>query len=332
MGQLEASKQVKQLIRIEQIRAVYKTIALYFSKKLKSSLMSIKIPDPEDPQKWKQIYQKEEMEQHIRNNSIKHFAQAEGTTPTQTFTRNLIGDGFNPTSDAILQGTFTPPPEMPQLQVEYFKLLKQNPTKKEYHPYMNIEQVKKGFKVWRENTVTSPSGIHLGHYKALLAPDGSNNPSETSEIIWTIIALIINSCIQIGHGITRWERVNQITLEKKPGDNRVHRLRRINQYEADYNLSLKFHWPKQTQTGEDTQGFLGSNQYGGRKNKRSNDVAFINEMIIEFHRLSYGNFSITQHDNTACYDRTIDNITNISNMKHNIPKKMCILTNNIKKK
>ena len=52
---------------------------------------------------------------------------------------------------------------------------------------------------------------------------------------------------------------------KKPGDNRVHRLRRINQYEADYNLSLKFHWPKQTQTGEDTQGFLGSNQYGGLK-------------------------------------------------------------------
>ena len=91
--------------------------------------MSIKIPDPDDPKKWKQVYQKEEMEQHIRTNSINHFSQAEGTTPTQTFTRNLIGDGFNPTSDAILKGTFIPPPEMTPLQEEYFSLLKQNPTK-----------------------------------------------------------------------------------------------------------------------------------------------------------------------------------------------------------
>lgn len=129
----------------------------------------------------------------------------------------------------------------------------------------------------------------------------------------------------------RWKSVNQLAIEKVPGVNRVNLLRRINQYEADYNLKLRYHWPRQTQTGEDKQGFLGENHHGGRKTRRSSDVAFINEMIIGFHRLSYDILSITQHDNTDCYDRIVDNITNICTRKYNIPQQVCVLVSNIKK-
>ena len=168
---------------------------------------------------------------------------------------------------------------MDPLQANYFVLLQRNKTKKQYEQYMTSEQVQQGFKIWKEKTLTSPSGIHLGHYKALLASDGSKLPSETSQNIWLLVTLIINSCIQIGVGTNRWQHVNQITIEKKAGDHRIHRLRRINQYEADYNIILKYQWPKQTQTGEDIQCFLGDNQYGGRKNKRFNYVAFFSIVI-----------------------------------------------------
>ena len=120
-------------------------------------------------------------------------------------------------------------------------------------------------------------------------------------------------------------------MEKLYGDNRIHRTRNINSYEADYNLSLKFFWPKTTIQKEDASGSLGCNQYGGRKNRRSNDASFINEMIMEYHRMMYITLSITQHDNTACFDRTVENITTLSNRKFNIPKKICSMTAQIKK-
>ena len=55
-------------------------------------------------------------------------------------------------------------------------------------------------------------------------------------------------------------------------------------------------------------------------------------MIMEYHRIIYITPVITQHDNTACFDRTIESITTLSNCKFNVPKKyICFMTAQIKK-
>ncbi len=46
------------------------------------------------------------------------------------------------------------------------------------------------------------------------------------------------------------------------------------------NVEKKCQWPETTQQQEENAGTMGENQYGGRKQKRSNDVAFLNEMIL----------------------------------------------------
>ena len=56
-------------------------------------------------------------------------------------------------------------------------------------------------------------------------------------------------------------------MEKKSGDNRIHRIWRINIYKADYNLLLKFFWPKQANYQEEID-FLVSNE------KRNNFILF----------------------------------------------------------
>ena len=37
---------------------------------------------------------------------------------------------------------------------------------------ISANQIKKGFKQWKERTSTSPSNRHPGHYKSLLVADG----------------------------------------------------------------------------------------------------------------------------------------------------------------
>ena len=81
---------------------------------------------------------------------------------------------------------------------------------------------------------------------------------------------------------------------------------------------------------EEEAGTMGENQYGGRKQRRSNDVAFINEMILEYHRMMHINITITQHDNAACFDITVSNITTLANRKYNIPTEICKMVQNVK--
>ena len=126
--------------------------------------------------------------------------------------------------------------------------------------------------------------IYLRNYRSLLA---KKNP------LHRLMTLNAEPCY-VNHKLMypsicgeREMIISEPNYHRKYGDYTIHRLHRINQYDVDYNLILKLHWYYQNQHCEDDHKKLGSNQYGGCKKKRSTDVTFLNEIIIEFHRMSY---------------------------------------------
>ena len=274
------------------------------------------------------------MEAAIIKYNQQHFAQAEGFPPTIPPLSDILGDGHSTHCDEILNGTYKPTHLVPHHIRQYISEMKRHNKPSPTPATIPTEKIIEGFKKWREKTSTSPSGVHLGHYKVLLVQDGTNyspQDPDPANYIWSIITLIINASISIKRGPDSWEHVHQLIMQKKAGDNRLHRTRNINQYEAPYNLVKKYHWPKTTQHQEDQAGTLGECQFGGRKEKRANDVAFLNEMILEYHRMSYIPLGITQHDNTECFDRTVNNITTLSNRKFNVPDDICKLVSMTRK-
>ena len=76
---------------------------------------------------------------------------------------------------------------------------------------------------------------------------------------------------------------------------------------------------------------MGDLQYGGRKGRRANDPAVINEFIIDFHRMSHKSITIVQQDLKSCFDRTVQNISNICNRRMSVPKQVCHLVTQTKK-
>jgi hypothetical protein len=67
------------------------------------------------------------------------------------------------------------------------------------------QDVKKGFAKWTESTTTSPSGRHLGHYKALIQ----------DPILLRCLTLFLNIALSNGITIPRWcEATNVIMIEK----------------------------------------------------------------------------------------------------------------------
>ena len=76
---------------------------------------------------------------------------------------------------------------------------------------------------------------------------------------------------------------------------------------------------------------MGDLQYGGRKGRRANEPAIINEFIIDFHRMSHQPITIVQQDLKACFDRTVQNISNICNRRMSVPKQVCNLVTQTRK-
>ena len=78
-----------------------------------------------------------------------------------------------------------------------------------------IESIQKVFKVWKEKTFTSDD-IHLGHYKSLLAADGTkyDDVEDPARRLWQVIYAIIKASIQCGKGPYRWNKVLKLTIEK----------------------------------------------------------------------------------------------------------------------
>jgi len=117
-------------------------------------------------------------------------------------------------------------------------------------PSISLAQMQKKLKLWPESTTTSPSGVHLGHYKALIKPIiPPPDLEDEALLIYTraktnqqsIIDAhhkLLNYALSTGYTFQRWQTTSSSILRKDPDDLRIHRVRVIHIYEADYNQDL----------------------------------------------------------------------------------------------
>ena len=78
---------------------------------------------------------------------------------------------------------------------------------------LTVEDYIQIFSKWAEKNTTSPSGRHLGHYKAIL---------QTPELI-TYHCIMSSLPLHYGFAPERWTKAIQIMLEKKPGQPLINR-------------------------------------------------------------------------------------------------------------
>ena len=178
----------------------------------------------------------------IIQHSIKHFGQARDSPPLHEPLAFILGDGFDQHSQLILKGEYKRTPHISPLANDFLVEMKNVPCTKLIQDQFSTTTIKTAYKKWREKTITSPSGLHLGHYKALLAPDNQKYTSQNkdnAESIWELIALTINASVKIGRGPTRFEVAHQLMAEKEIGVRFLNKLRRLNKYESEYNFILK---------------------------------------------------------------------------------------------
>jgi hypothetical protein len=129
---------------------------------------------------------------------------------------------------------------------------------------MSMDDMCESLLKWREQTITSPSGKHLGIYRALAKArkhqiytdndtnkNSSYNDSKNQPIAnkgLHIQHLLMTISVLKCHTFERWQIVQNFLLEKIPGYPLIDKLRVIHIYEADWSLINKFYIAKQLNT------------------------------------------------------------------------------------
>lgn len=289
-------------------------------------LTMIKIPNPNpelgNDQEYIEITDPNEIEKYLLERNRNHYAQASGTPFTGELGTLIGTSGTSWYADTILDGSVELENLSTPIQAIFKRLKSQHLDP--VSTSINNEDLEIAFNRWREQTATSPSGRHLGHYKSLLVKleDGTDEMART---IFNLHRMMINIAQMRRKPFQRWKKEVEIMLEKDVGDPKINRLRIICLYEADYNIFLKIMWAHRLMNHIEYNQLLGEAQGGGRPGRTSHDVALRKMLTYTYARATRTNFGFMDLDATACFDRIVAGFAMLCSRKYGMPSDACEL-------
>ena len=297
------------------------------------------LEDPKQCRNWKTVTKPDDVEYYLQLRNRCHFGQAQGTPLTVAPLVDSINWPANSeTSERILAGEYTSTiSDVPQCAalldacraVSELDLLPDTISFLDFKGKINS---------WKENTSTSPSGRHLGRYKALFAqgsftcdPDGDPDTndrykklSDAQRDIADVIIAIINHCITTGYVLDRWKTIINTMIFKEVGNYQIHRLRVIHIYEADFNLLLAIKWRQLLQSADQRQ-LINQGLYGGRPGCEAQSLTFLEELKYDVSHVTRRTLFNFDNDATSCYDRIIVALASLINRKYGLHRNVVLV-------
>ena len=111
---------------------------------------------------------------------------------------------------------------------------------------------------------------------------------------------------------------------KEEGNFKIHRLRVIHIFEADYNLLLAVKWRQLIHHCIDND-LLHKSQYGGIPCRDSVTLVLITEMQYEISRATRSPMISLDFDATSCYNRIVESIASIAARSYGENRSLCFI-------
>ena len=339
------AQQLRRIKKAEDLKNLFRKLKYVRTTVERKGVTRVEIPsDPEvDPKKctsWIQVDVPSEILTLLQKRNRHHFGQAQGTPFTIPPLSTQLGFNGNSTYGAqILDGTYDSRDldSNVKLLIQYMQRVA-NIDVHSSRPTIDAEEFRGKLRVWSESTTTSPSGLHLGHYKTLIArhsfssllPDDDLTPefviqrnelNSKQQDLFDIHLHMLNYALKRGYAYDRWKTIANTILFKDHDNMRLHRTRVIHIYEADFNLALGVKWRTAMQQAEEA-GALNDGQYGSRSNRSATDPVLIEELQCEISRATRKPVVLTNYDATACYDRIIPNLGMLVSQKFGVHPKV----------
>jgi hypothetical protein len=158
-------KAIRNIIHSQEKIQSFTRIRQIFKPTRQGGLSHILIPaDNNSKNEWQTVTQPERIQELLNYRNIHHFGMAQGTPFTQEPLTRLNWEADSLEAEQLIGGDL--PEAFNNLGNEHVTKLihhiRDMPQIPEIECQLTMEEVSNGFQKWREATLTSPSGCHLG--------------------------------------------------------------------------------------------------------------------------------------------------------------------------
>ena len=263
-------------------------------------------------------------EDHYDRTSIERACKEEGTRRfSQTNTTPLMQPDFVHRvgyqaelsgAEEILEGTFTPSPDMDPYAAQFITQLKM-PTVVKDQPLskaISTESYQQSWSKMKPNTSSSPAGPSFVDYIA-----SSRDPQ-----IAEFDATMANIPYASGYTPHAWTQMTDVLIPKKSHSSLVEKLRIIVLFHAMFNMNNKRVGREMVANAERLQQ-IPWEVYGGRKRHRAIECATNKVLTMDIARLEHRTSAICSNDAKSCYDRILHAIASICMRRMGVAKETC---------
>jgi hypothetical protein len=318
--------QIKRLLSREASRRFYRKLGGLLHTQSTKGLGRVDIPDeaasststgnPNDPKTWKgpwkSVTNPMDLAKVVKEINRQQYHQAHNTPFGSGPLADQVGRrGDTLLAQQLLQGVLPDITStlLPETQCILKTLARDYPIAMATATITDKE-FQDSYKAAKEATSSSPSGRHIGHYKAIL-----KDPTLTA-----LHATMMSIPFQVGIVPDRWNRVTDIMLEKTAGDSRCHRLRIIALFESDLNHAKRILIGRKLLHFIEDNHMLSDMQLGSRPGKRCISAVLKKVLAHDYLCLTKQTAAFVENDATGCYDRLMNNIILMILKKFGIPK------------
>ena len=295
-GNGDAAQAVRQIRHREKLRGDYASIRRGYGVQ-KQGLSTLDVPDDATGGR-KLLTEADEIHAYLLRRNAKHFSQATFTTFGNAGPGFKYIDPEDPESDAnidaMLEGTFEPWDSASPNVREFLQELKSTIVN-ELNTKLCLADFKQLFRTIPENTASSVSGLHYGHYKVL-----SKLGDDT---IIGVLFDLVNIAFITHSPLPRWRHATQLMLEKGKGPS-VENLRIIQLLEADMNWLLRFLWGRKLEKHATVAGIYNEAQFAS-PGKLCQSAILNKVLFFDLLRQTRQYGALMDNDATAAFDRVL---------------------------
>jgi len=318
------AKEIRRILRNERISRSHRAIRKILKPMTCSGgLSKVELPsvpentNPPDPKTWEGPWKIVTDPDHIASavcavNSAQYHQANDTPFATEPLRSHYGLNGDGPGTEDMLHGTLPPAEILDALLPETRAILQTlaNTSRADnLDTSISPDKFKNLYKIIPEKVSSSPSGRHIGHYKAIASDDK--------------LAAIWASMMSIPHvaGFTpsRWKEVVDVMLEKVPGNSKIHRLRIVALQESDFNQSNRLAFGRPIMHHLEDKGSLPKMQHGSRPAKLCISAVLNKQLQFEIQRMRKQPIAYIENDAIGCYDRIANPLVILFLLKLGVP-------------
>ena len=335
-NKLTQEKAITEILLNEEEREVFQLLRQGINAKEKSKLDKIWVCKDNTIQSKSKYHVEnrvevtitEKIHEHLLKRNSDHLHQAKRTPFAKGEFREVLGEtGDTPEAKLILNNAWTQTSAKTWLR-KFVQGLQYDPRARinGVGANMSNEEYANFWKKKRENTTTSPHGLHVGHYKVAC---------KNTDII-EVHRKLAQLPFQYRFAPEGWCQSVQLMLQKDPGKPWLHRLRIIELLDANMNAALMILIGRRLVYNAKQNDIIHPSAFGSVPGRTAQGALIQKKLVIDITKQTKQGGALFECDATGCYDRILPAlqtvITRRVGLHENIALTMAMILVNMKRR